>query len=74
MLLHTLILTRYKFQRVNSDAPRSMLGSAPDTCLRAPEEYAQVWALYFEKWIEAYANQSISIWGVTVQNEPELQI
>ncbi|GMH83686.1 hypothetical protein TrVE_jg3382 [Triparma verrucosa] len=58
-------------KRVNSDAPRSMLGSAPDTCLRAPEEYAQVWALYFEKWIEAYANQSISIWGVTVQNEPE---
>ncbi len=28
------------------------------------------WALYFSKYIRAYAAQGIPIWGVTVQNEP----
>jgi glucosylceramidase len=29
------------------------------------------WALYFSKYIQAYAGQGIPIWAVTVQNEPE---
>jgi glucosylceramidase len=29
------------------------------------------WALYFSKYIKAYAAQGINIWGITVQNEPE---
>ena len=29
------------------------------------------WALYFSKYIEAYAAQGIPIWAVTMQNEPE---
>jgi glucosylceramidase len=29
------------------------------------------WALYFSKYIKAYAAQGINIWGVTIQNEPE---
>ena len=28
------------------------------------------WALYFAKYIEAYAAAGVEIWGVTVQNEP----
>ncbi len=28
------------------------------------------WALYFAKYIKAYAAEGIDIWGVTVQNEP----
>jgi glucosylceramidase len=32
---------------------------------------AASWATYFSKWIDAYTNQGINIWGVTVQNEPE---
>jgi glucosylceramidase len=33
-------------------------------------EFAQMWADYFVKYIKAYANEGIEIWGVTVQNEP----
>lgn len=33
-------------------------------------EYYPVWANYFVKFIEAYADEGIPIWGVTVQNEP----
>jgi glucosylceramidase len=34
-------------------------------------EYWWSWSLYFSKWITAYKNQGVNIWGVTVQNEPE---
>ncbi|KAL1526948.1 hypothetical protein AB1Y20_015638 [Prymnesium parvum] len=30
-----------------------------------------VWAKYISKWLTAYKAQGISMWGVTVQNEPE---
>jgi len=33
-------------------------------------EYLDTWALYFAKYIKAYAAQGIPIWAVTVQNEP----
>lgn len=33
-------------------------------------EYANVWARYYTKFIEAYAKEGIPIWGVSVQNEP----
>lgn len=33
-------------------------------------ECRDAWALYFAKYIEAYAAEGIEIWGVTVQNEP----
>jgi glucosylceramidase len=32
--------------------------------------YYQTWANYFIKFIQAYENQNIPIWGLTVQNEP----
>ena len=32
-------------------------------------EYSQTWADYFVKYIQAYAREGISIWGLTVQNE-----
>jgi glucosylceramidase len=31
----------------------------------------EVWANYISKWISAYKNQSIPIWALTPQNEPE---
>jgi glucosylceramidase len=34
------------------------------------EEYYQPWALYFTRFIKAYENEGVPIWGVTVQNEP----
>jgi glucosylceramidase len=34
-------------------------------------EFADVWAQYFVRFIQAYAAQGIPIWGVTVQNEPQ---
>jgi glucosylceramidase len=34
-----------------------------------PELYP-TWALYFSKYIRAYAEQGIDIWGVTIENEP----
>ena len=33
-------------------------------------EYFQSWATYFTKFIKAYENEGIPVWGVTVQNEP----
>ena len=34
-------------------------------------EYYSTWALYFSKYLQAYAKEGIKIWGVTVENEPE---
>jgi len=33
-------------------------------------EYYQLWADYFVKFIKAYKKEDITIWGITVQNEP----
>ena len=33
-------------------------------------EFGQAWANYFVKFIHAYGQEGIPIWGVTVQNEP----
>ena len=33
-------------------------------------EYYQTWADYFVRFIKAYENQGIPVWGLTVQNEP----
>lgn len=33
-------------------------------------EYNDTWALFFSKYIDAYKNEGIDIWGVTVENEP----
>lgn len=34
------------------------------------EEYFDTWALYYTKFINAYQKENMSIWGITVQNEP----
>lgn len=33
-------------------------------------EYYPTWALFFSKYIKAYKEQGIDIWGITVENEP----
>ncbi len=33
-------------------------------------EYYKSWALYYAKFIKAYENEGMPIWGVTIQNEP----
>lgn len=33
-------------------------------------EYYDTWALFFSKYIDAYQDQGIDIWGFTVENEP----
>jgi glucosylceramidase len=33
-------------------------------------EYYQSWALYYTRFIKAYENEGIPIWGITLQNEP----
>lgn len=33
-------------------------------------QYRQAWALYFAKYIKAYAQHGIKVWAVTVENEP----
>ena len=33
-------------------------------------EYYDTWALFFSKYLHAYAEQGIDIWGITVENEP----
>jgi glucosylceramidase len=34
------------------------------------EEYRDVWALYYTKFIEGYEKEGVPIWGITIQNEP----
>lgn len=52
-----------------------MTGSALPVCLRdgvgMDSKYAASWALFFDKFITAYANHGVKLYGVTVQNEPE---
>lgn len=38
---------------------------------RLKPEYRPAWAEYYCRYIEAYADEGIPIWGLTVQNEPE---
>jgi len=38
---------------------------------RLLEEYRELWARYFCRYIREYQSQGITLWGVTVQNEPE---
>lgn len=33
-------------------------------------EYYDTWALYFSKYVAAYQQEGIDIWGITVENEP----
>lgn len=33
-------------------------------------EYYDTWALYFSKYLTAYKDEGIDIWGITVENEP----
>jgi len=33
-------------------------------------EFYDTWALFFSKYVEAYKNEGIDIWGFTVENEP----
>lgn len=33
-------------------------------------EYYDTWALFFSKYLDAYAAEGIDIWGLTVENEP----
>ena len=33
-------------------------------------EYYETWALYFSKYIDAYKQEGIKIWGLTAENEP----
>ena len=53
----------------------NMTGSALPVCLRdgvgTDSKYAASWALFFDKFITAYANHGVKFYGVTVQNEPE---
>ena len=37
---------------------------------RLKPEFYQSWANYFVKFIQAYENEGIPIWGLTIQNEP----
>lgn len=37
---------------------------------KAGDKYHKTWAMYFAKFIKAYEDSGIKIWGVTVQNEP----
>eukprot|EP00984_Skeletonema_dohrnii_P038337 scaffold41471_cov228-Skeletonema_dohrnii-CCMP3373.AAC.2 len=52
-----------------------MTGSALPVCLRdgvgEDSKYAASWALFFDKFITAYANHGVKFYGLTVQNEPE---
>ena len=37
---------------------------------RVGGQYYQTWANYFVKFLDAYAANNVTFWGVTTQNEP----
>eukprot|EP00808_Paulinella_micropora_P016713 g62067.t1 len=55
----------------NGTTFKSMCGSQWPTGVDQHPQYLEAWALYFSKFITAYKQKGISLWGVTVQNEPE---
>eukprot|EP00930_Biecheleria_cincta_P047416 TRINITY_DN3286_c0_g1_i2.p1 TRINITY_DN3286_c0_g1~~TRINITY_DN3286_c0_g1_i2.p1 ORF type:complete len:588 (+),score=92.12 TRINITY_DN3286_c0_g1_i2:68-1831(+) len=44
------------------------MNKSSTTCL--VPEYRKVWAQYIAKWMTSYKQQGISMWGMTIQNEP----
>ena len=38
--------------------------------LKSDANTQNAWALYFVKYVQAYAAQGVPIWGITIQNEP----
>jgi len=55
---------------VDKNDKMTMKGSAWPVGLKNDPRYHRSWALYFSKWLTAYKNHGIDIWGVTIQNEP----
>ena len=45
--------------------------SSSSPCLKPDRRYHDAWALYYVKWLQAYAAHHIPFFGLTVQNEPE---
>lgn len=45
----------------------------PTSCIHCDiqTKYQNAWANYFARFVSAYMQEGINIWGVTVQNEPE---
>jgi len=50
-----------------------MDGSSVPGLIQDPR-YFSAWALFYSKFITAYANEGINIWGLTIQNEPEAEV
>jgi len=39
---------------------------------QAGDKYHKTWAQYFVKFLSAYKDEGVNIWGITVQNEPSM--
>jgi O-glycosyl hydrolase len=51
----------------------SMTGSHEPAGLSSDGRSKRTWAKYLSTWVTAYSNQGIPLWGLTVQNEPEVR-
>ncbi|EED87519.1 glucosylceramidase [Thalassiosira pseudonana CCMP1335] len=87
MLLATKTYTESHPKEIEQHHTMRIIASpwSPPSWMKAPTEsdvkgadgvgedskYAKAWALFFSKFIDAYANHGIDFFGVTVQNEPE---
>ncbi|CAM9698451.1 unnamed protein product, partial [Choristocarpus tenellus] len=59
------------WMKVPRDGEQSMIKSAWPQGLLDDPRVKEAWALYFSKFISAYSQHGIDLWGLTVQNEPE---
>lgn len=57
---------------MKSNRRMSCFPVGPLDCALLPE-FQPAWALYFSRYLSAYAEAGVDIWGITVQNEPEPQ-
>jgi len=48
----------------------TMVGSSTPGLIQDPNVFT-AWALYFQKFFDAYKSYGINFWGLTMQNEPE---
>ncbi len=72
MILDAQKISKEGFRIISSPwtAPPWMKDNNDWTGGKLLPEYHGTWALYFSKYLKAYREEGIEIWGITVENEP----
>lgn len=72
MIHDAMKASKYGFKIISSPwtAPPWMKDNKEWVGGKLAPEFRETWALFFSKYLDAYKNEGIDIWGFTVENEP----